>query len=230
MKKRRAWIVLLAILFGLTAGPASANGTDDDDPSVASLTGENLLASEFPELIGTLLVEGTCNTMGQSTFNFTATGLATGPYPGTFTESGTIVLNPFPVFNADSFVSTFRIDSTVGTVTGTKILDEFADSSIGLCGSAAFPSGGANALSFDGTLSYTADIVTPAGTAVDRGTTFVHIGETQLRGDREAGGFAFAENYTSTSLESGPGMCDGGDDNDDGEGDDDCDDGEDDDG
>ncbi|HEX7255658.1 MAG TPA: hypothetical protein VF236_06990 [Gaiellaceae bacterium] len=226
MKHHRTWIAVLAILLGLAAAPAYAD--DDDDggsPAVATLTGENFLASEFPQSIGSLVVEGTCDLLGTSTFTFTATGQATGPYPGTFTESGTAVVGSFMAL---SFESTFEIDSPAGTVTGTKLLVDFTQTSIGLCGTAAFPMADASAMRLEATLSYTANIVTPTASATDSGTAFVNMGDTQVRGVPDAGGFVFSENFTSTSSDA-PCEDDDDDDDDDGGDDDECDDDEDDD-
>lgn len=217
MKRSWAYVAVAAILFGLAAGPATAGQGDEDDDNgnptlVAPLTGENLLASELGTP-GTSTVSGTCNPFGTSTFTFTVTGVAFGPYPGTFTESGTITLGPFgigPSFAATSFDSTFTIDSPAGTVTGTKTLTDLgAPTSLGLCGTAAFPTGGANSLHFDGTLSYTASITTPTGSGTDSGESHVTLQDTQIRGQADFNGFNFVETYASTSA---PGECEEDDD------------------
>jgi hypothetical protein len=210
MKRSWTFFAVAAILFGLAAAPASATGAGDDDdgnPSVvAPLTGENLLASELGTP-GTSTVSGTCDPFGNSTFTFTVTGEAFGPYPGTFSESGTITLGPFgigPSFAATSFESTFTISSPAGTVTGSKSLTALgAPTSLGLCGAAAFPTGGANSLHFDGTLSYTATITTPTGSGMDSGESHVTLQDTQVRGQADFNGFNFVETYTSTSAAPG---------------------------
>lgn len=38
-------------------------------------------------------LEGLCQ-LGGTTFEFTASGIATGPYPGNFTETGTVTFGP----------------------------------------------------------------------------------------------------------------------------------------
>jgi hypothetical protein len=214
MTNRFTCIAFAAILFGLAAAPAEAGGgkPDDDDapkPSaLAPLTGENLLGSELGTP-GTSTVSGTCNPLGTSTFTFTVTGEAFGPYPGTFTETGSITLGPFGTgpFAATSFESTFTINSTAGTVTGSKTLTAVgAPTSLGLCGTAAFPTGGANSLHFDGTLSYSASITTPTGSGTDSGESHVTLQDTQIRGQADFNGFNFVESYTSTSAAPG-GEC-----------------------
>jgi hypothetical protein len=75
-------------------------------------------------------LEGLCQP-GGTTFQFSASGIATGPYPGTFTETGTVRIGPVTgavPFNASvvAFESSFRIDSVLDgrpvEVTGTKRL------------------------------------------------------------------------------------------------------------
>src|SRR5215210_1714623 len=78
---RWTWVVAVVVLFGLAAAPAQADDDDEDEGSaVASLSGESFLASEIGNP-GTSTVSGTCNPFGVSTFTFTVTGLAAGPYP-----------------------------------------------------------------------------------------------------------------------------------------------------
>lgn len=201
------WIyaAVLATLVGVLAVPAQAgrghgDGNEGPAPSAAPLTGESLLASEIGNP-GTSTVTGSCDPLGTSSLTFTVTGNATGPYPGTFSETGTVTLGPFGIpgnpLAALAFQSDFTITSLAGTVTGTKTLEGFQPTSLGLCGVAAFPTGGANSLHFEGTVSYTASITTPNGTGTDSGESFVNLQDTQIRDLVGFNGFAFAENYTS---------------------------------
>ena len=41
-------------------------------------------------------VTGSCNAAGTSTIGFSAAGVASGPFPGTFTETGTLTIGPQP--------------------------------------------------------------------------------------------------------------------------------------
>ena len=75
-------------------------------------------------------LEGLCQP-GGTTFDFKAAGIATGPYPGTFTETGTVTIGPASgteLFNASvvALESSFRIDAVFEgspvEVTGTKRL------------------------------------------------------------------------------------------------------------
>jgi hypothetical protein len=202
--------VLAVALVGANQAAAGGNGG-----GIASLTGETLAASELPP-VGSSTVTGTCNPLTNSTFDFTVTGAATGPYTGTFTESGTFTVGPVLMPGLLSFDSTFTITSPQGTVTGTKTFT--GPLNVGLCGLAAFPPPASlNAHSIQGALSYTAQITTPTGSGTDSGTSVVTYQDTGLRG--LGNGFSFDENFTSTAAPP----CD---DDDDGDNGDDCDDDE----
>jgi hypothetical protein len=76
-----------------------------------------------------------CNPDGRGTINFSASGNASGPYPGTFAETGTVTLGPRPAAPAGvvssapvtSFSSNFTIESGLTTITGTATLGAAAD-------------------------------------------------------------------------------------------------------
>jgi hypothetical protein len=60
---------------------------------------------------------------GNTTFTFQASGVATGPYPGTFEATATYVIGPHAPFQTSPIVSyseTFTIHSGETTITGTK--------------------------------------------------------------------------------------------------------------
>ncbi len=122
----RATFTLSAALAALLyAAPAIAQ-------TGRSLAGENLAAIGDPFAGG--FEQAQCNADGTTTLHFDASGAAAGPYPGTFTESGTVTIRPQVNpgiaafgFNAGpvlDFNATFRIDATDGSVvTGTKQFD-----------------------------------------------------------------------------------------------------------
>jgi hypothetical protein len=223
MKKRTALVVLVATFFALATPLAYADDDDDDGGSVASLTGENLSSQEVTDAgqTGTSVVNGMCNPLGQSNFTFTVTGIAEGPYPGTFSESGSFTLNAFAMFpdfdsTIESFQSTFTINSPAGTVTGNKSMEGFEATSFGICGLLAL--GMPEAISIFGTTSYNATI---NGSAQDSGTTFVDYTDLDLPDLGLVNGHNFSETFTSTAP---PGGDDDDDDDDDDGGDDDDDD------
>src|SRR4051794_669937 len=92
-----------------------------------SLQGESLFGN-FSQL------QATCDSAGTSTLDFTASGTASGPYPGTFDETGHVTIGAqtnvndpgqFLAFNSGSVTTlhvSFTIHSTAGDVPGTKDL------------------------------------------------------------------------------------------------------------
>lgn len=189
--------VCLSALFSVPA--ALANGSDQE---LVPLTGETLITSEAGGQ-GTSQVDGTCNPLGTSTFTFTVTGVAVGPFPGTFVETGTFTIGPvgFPI---ESFEATFTITSPAGTVSGTKTLTGATSIGSGVCGAFAFGGTEAEAVDLQTGVRYSAQITTPGGTATDSGNSVVNYDETQLRGEAAHGnGFSFTESFTSTSFVPG---------------------------
>jgi hypothetical protein len=196
----RAGLAVLCFLSTLVAIPAvSANGSDGSGSEPVPLTGQVLITSEAGDP-GTSEVSGTCNPLGESDFTFVVTGVAIGPYPGTFAEVGSFTLGPvgFPLV---AFEAEFTITSPAGTVTGTKTLEGVTPTHIGACGEFVFSGAEAEAVNFQVPVRYTATITTPGGTATDQGDSFVSYGDTQLRGEAAQGnGFAFDEGFSSTSF------------------------------
>ena len=208
--------------FGLISALVAAQAAwakGSDAPPLVPLTTETLITSEAGDP-GTSTVTGTCNPLGTSTFTFQVTGVAIGPYPGTFVEEGTFTLGPFGVpgagFALESFDATFSISSSAGSVTGTKTLTGIASTGFGACGPFVFTGTEADAVDIETPVAYTAQITTPGGTAMDQGESFVNYGDTQLRGEAAAGnGFSFVETFTSTSFIPGEDEDDQGEDDDD---------------
>lgn len=90
--------IAAALAFGVVStGGAAAQGTPP------TLSGE-AFHQHRPAI-----TEADCTQ--SITFSYVATGTATGPYPGTFLERGTV---------GSEIHATFTIDSPVGQVTGTK--------------------------------------------------------------------------------------------------------------
>jgi hypothetical protein len=117
---RRVAPLALAIILVAVLGATSASAT----VVPPTLTGETFV-DESPDIMAT------CNPNGTSTISFSASGTAVGPYPGTFTETGTATLGPQtevpPPGGASpttllTFDAVFTIDSPVGQVVGTKRL------------------------------------------------------------------------------------------------------------
>jgi hypothetical protein len=218
MNNRWIRVAMVAMLFAVAAPVAHADDDGDDNgtPStVAPLTGEVLIAQEIGQGsdISESTVTGTCIPAGMSVFTFEITGLAEGPYGGTFIETGTVTLDGL---GAAEFASEFTIFSDAGNVEGSK----FDASAIGFCIPVGIEPGG-DSLDFQGTVSYTAEITAPTGTRMDSGTSFVSLQDFQVRGVPDSNGFSFLETFTSTEPPGGGGDDDDDDDDDDGGDDDD---------
>jgi hypothetical protein len=170
------------------------------------------LSSEV--LTGTVpaLTAANCNETGTSTFTYTVSGVATGPYPGTFTETVTATIgpqtepsdHPLPVnFGPVTHLSaTFTILSAAGTVTGTKELltAPFPGNQHGICDDANVPAPtGCSATFFqaDTPVTFRATITSPMGTSQEGGSGFISSGgiRTQCGGVTTASSGAFIEEF-----------------------------------
>ncbi|MDQ0849161.1 hypothetical protein QFZ65_001099 [Arthrobacter sp. B3I9] len=154
LRRFSAFAAGILMLAGLTAAvPAQAATT------VQSLSGETLIQSGPGGLTAS-----SYNCSDPSRVFLTASGVATGPYPGTFTETLEIAfdqsVDPGNLYYVNA---TFTITSVNGTVTGTKRTT--GDTAGGaLCNEVG-------ALNVIADLTYTAQITTPSGTATDQGVS-----------------------------------------------------------
>jgi hypothetical protein len=206
---RRLCLFLTTGLAALAVAPAALA----DPPG---LTGEFLVASPVE-------VTATCSETGPSTVSWFASGEAFGPYPGTFTETGTATIghtapspaqfvNGFPLTRVTSLQAFFTIDSLAGQVTGMKRLVVESDQLLGLCfdftDRELYPGGPVVSGRFRELLclcafglSYDATIKTVDGTFGDRGDTGLSLNEFQAS---PPGGFvpsdAFNEAFSSSGV------------------------------
>ncbi|HEX8293200.1 MAG TPA: post-COAP-1 domain-containing protein, partial [Pyrinomonadaceae bacterium] len=143
-----------------------------------------------------------CTQGGVAGFDFPTSGTATGPYPGTYTESGSVTFQNAPGGIILSFSSQFTITSGANVITGTKQL-----------ASAQPPQGGNNRGACqvlpNGNLSvsnifmivaaeYTAAVPTADGTVTETGTSRVSGSQNVARnpdGSVFAGSYSFNETY-----------------------------------
>jgi hypothetical protein len=179
-------LATVALLTVVSAQLGSTNGGG------RSLNGEEFLVQDV-----TLTLD--CDPSRVSTISFSASGVATGPYPGTFTAQGTVTIapqtlaGPRPGTVAGPLLSlreTFTIDSPAGTVTGVKklIRKQPFDQSQGSCQHVTgFATG--NVTGVDGTVvdvfsqpRYGAKIREPGGTYHDRGDALFSFTELDLDG------------------------------------------------
>ena len=185
-------------------------------PALPSLEGETLQAT------GQLFDRAaTCDPSGSSTIPFHWSGLAVGPYSGTFTEDGVVTIGPQTGFGAGrfgfalgqvtQFDANFTIDSPVGTVTGSKHLiapipanpfplveDQQYPQNSGLCttftGLDILGLTGAfgDATDVRATLHYEATVV-GAGVGSDSGLSFVEAIEATAQAGIDSAGTGAAE-------------------------------------
>jgi hypothetical protein len=193
---RRTTIAAVVATVSLAAGTTGAAA----QTSPFGLTGETLVAFALPLPIGSSAISGTCDPTSTSTFTFTTSGGAAGPYPGTYVEQGTFTIGPAPTFTVLSFSSSFTITSVEGTVTGTKTLAA-GGGVFARCGPHLEPGGQtADLVEVRANLDYSAEIQSATGTTTDSGTSYVEYGDTRVRDIEGLQTFSFSENYVSTSF------------------------------
>ena len=101
--------VLLALVLFVVPATGLAAGTNPP-PTGEVLNGTNIGPGPFSSAI-------TCQGPTTGTLQFTISGTALGPYPGTFTETGTIEITDGVV---TAFSASFTISSGTTTLQGTK--------------------------------------------------------------------------------------------------------------
>ena len=153
MKFRGLVLSAATLLTLLVALPADA---EPPAPPPPTLTGERLEEQNGVAQATYCSPEG-----GQ--FTYTTSGEAEGPYPGTYTETGTGTIVGWDLV---SFTATFTIESSVGTVTGTKTLT--GDTDYG-CFAGPFD------FRTDGLTTYQATIETADGVYTDQGTSLMRL-------------------------------------------------------
>lgn len=130
------------------------------------------------------VTSATCNPAGNSSFSYKVSGPASTPYPGTFTETGTVTMGPQNIPNGSSnpnglltgWTASFTITSPTGSVTGTKTLPIGATDTLGICTTASQSPVGleeyaANVVMSPG-LAYKATITSSGAQFGDHGNSF----------------------------------------------------------
>lgn len=230
-----------AVLLSAAAGSAAAQQADPPPPT---LSGELLTAGQsclgVGGGLGTICVQPgpseieltsiTCHPDGSGSVSFRASGPAVGPYPGTFTETGTFTFGEVdPLFASfginrlvTSFSASFRIDSPVGTVEGRKFLDPVRRVELrrnARCTQTTLGDAQVLIQYIELILTdarYEAKITTAAGTFADRGQTLLRIDDfrTQSTDPRLAEDGTFVEGFVSDllvpQLAATPGHVEGG--------------------
>ena len=89
-----ARVALVVALAAFAAAATTARAATVPPPS---LVGETFIAgsdSGVPDTV--FMTTVSCNPDGSGTIGFAVSGVAAGPYPGTFTEQGTVAVGPAP--------------------------------------------------------------------------------------------------------------------------------------
>ncbi len=192
-------------LAGLAAAALAAIATPlgTAAPPGPTLEGEDL----FVQAENTSIQSASCNTTGTSTVQWSAQGPAVGPYPGTFTASGTVTIEPQDLPGEHppsperegtmagrlaSFQESFTIVSGATTITGTKRLlypDQGPEAgTIGTCQQVSrFPildffDGQGRVIEVNAQVHYDANINGPGGSFSDSGLAFSVLGDLDITG------------------------------------------------
>lgn len=223
---RRMGVAVIAVLVGggsLGMGAAAAAA-----PTPGTLVGETLQATPGTayDTQGNCSIPGqcvqataTCNPSGNSTVNFTASGTAVGPYPGTFTASGNVTFGPqvLPSFTGVvpspaganlSLTESFTIQSGATTITGTKqlaanVIPFVPGTGVGACSSLP----GGYAYSDSASATYTATITDPTGSVTVTGNTALNFARSSTTdcGSAPVCNYGnFAEAFYTQSAAIGP--------------------------
>lgn len=143
---------VIALLTLSLAGAPTARGALD---TMVTLSGEHVEGSARPPVGSAQL---NCSNPGTGSANYTVVGTAIGPYPGTYTETGSVTFFDSQI---QSFEASFTIDAGATQIQGSRHLGTPATMTCDLG-----PITTASA-SFAG--RYDATITSPAGTLSDHG-------------------------------------------------------------
>ena len=175
----RQALVVSALVLGAIVVASPAGAVTVPPPS---LVGEQLFAgADSTGGQGTFLTNFTCNADQSGQITFSANGVAVGPYPGTFVESGSVTVGSSTLPGAGpitTLTTDFEITSGTTIVTGHKTV-VVAPTNQGAC--ATFADVGSD-MFFVSQVSYTATItLSPTSAFQDTGTGSV-VGHNALAG------------------------------------------------
>lgn len=240
---------LVIAFVALAVGTASAKNGGGEPAAPTTLQGENLIAP-----FSGLTVTSNCDQVGNSTVDYRAEGVATGPYPGTFVADGTITIGPQPtparpptIDSEGTFMGpivtlteTFTILSDATTITGSKQLAApiTGEQERATCQNLTFfggITGTGRIVEVEAATTYAATITGPLGTSTDSGRATPVLTLVEITGSCPAGPFCnsnsgnFDQLFTLSDQAASP-VCDEDEQgNDDHQGDEQCDEDEDDD-
>ena len=114
-------------------------------------------------LVGSFTMDPACTDVASGTYVFSSSGNATGPYPGTYQETGTLTVSSLGL--AASFSADFSVTSGSTVITGTKTGSWDFGTPVRCLFGIQFH------LTEPQPLTYTATITTPEGVYTDSGTS-----------------------------------------------------------
>jgi hypothetical protein len=169
----------LVLTWGCGSEPVTGPDPAVDASFLAVAAPGPTLSGEVLEGFGSVTGQSrSCLTGGTTTLTFNVSGVAGGPFPGTFTESGTVVLDfqldlltGFMIGTPVSFNAVFEIVSGPDNVSGSKQNPLSIANGIASCE----PTTGTVFFRSTFTLPYQATITTPAESFQDTGQSIVNI-------------------------------------------------------
>ena len=205
-------LVLVLLLLGVVATDARAQVPPP------TLTGE--------DFFGTLTITDLrCNPNGTSSFSYQSMGVAVGPYPGLYSETGKVTLGPHNIVEPGSgtrfaevkaWQARFSVASGVFQITGTKELARVEgldlEFNTGICGTMPnplFPAAteGTFLTVTTGHLRYEATITGPLGTFTDRGGSRRESAEAALTCPVPGGPGCSMAGVTDFRFTCAPALC-----------------------
>jgi hypothetical protein len=140
---------------------------------------------------------------GAASYGFTISGTAAGPYPGTFTESGSVTVDGYSglgFLSTYSFHATFTINSPAGDVQGTKSGSGTPSQNAFLACGTETNSGRVDVSSlWTGPVPYTATISSPTGTTNVHGDSTVESYTVRPSGGTGTPDGSFYETYDTSA-------------------------------
>jgi hypothetical protein len=164
-----AALALLLLVLPAASRAQTSGGTLNGETLSRTTAGTNEAAFQLSNL--------NCTQGGVAGFDFTTSGTAVGPYPGTYTESGTVTFQNAPGGVILSFSSSFTITSGSTVITGTKQLAPVqppqGSNNLGSCQNLQNGNQTNTVINMVVAAQYTAIIPTANGTVTETGTSRV---------------------------------------------------------
>lgn len=197
-----ALALLLVLSLPFAARAQTSGGTLNGETLNRSTSGTNDGAFQISNLI--------CTQGGVAGFDFSTSGAAAGPYPGTYSESGSVTFQNAPGGIILGFSSSFTITSGSNVITGTKTLAPVQPpegiNNRGACQNLSNGSLSVSNIFVNVSAQYTASIPTASGTVTETGTSRVSGSQNVARnpdGSVFAGSYGFNETYRNLAQITG---------------------------